>query len=392
MTWWKFRNGLQKVHLWIGLLLSIPFILIGVSGSLIIVVHSLPDFSVPFSFSSGEHQPLTRILEAAEKAAPDGQRASLIRVPQGLWQPAHVQMSPPPGVVVPGGANNQILGTTFVDPVTLEVLGSAERRRNGDFMRFLTTTHLALMFPSYYGAQTVGWMGVAMCLFGVTGLILWWPKRGQWRSAFGVKRGATGFRLNRDLHGAFGFWSLPVFMILSISGVYLVFPSTFGDTVKDLLPHESALVHREVASATVASIANPNALTADDAAKLALSVVPDARVHSVQLPPGDEGVFMVTMMPHYAGEGAPTISAFVGPGAEVSAVVDPRQDTLGTRILDWSKSLHFGLGLGIVWKVLAFFSGFLPLLFAITGLRMWQIRRAQRRALPEGLVAPAPAE
>ena len=31
----------------------------------------------------------------------------------------------------------------------------------------------------------------------------------------------------------------------------------------------------------------------------------------------------------------------------------------------------------------------LPLLFAITGLRMWQIRRAQKRALPDGLAAPA---
>jgi uncharacterized iron-regulated membrane protein len=94
-------------------------------------------------------------------------------------------------------------------------------------------------------------------------------------------------------------------------------------------------------------------------------------------------------MPHYSSEGAPTISAFVGPGTEVSAVVDPRQDPLGSRILEWSKALHFGLGLGVVWKVLAFFSGFLPLLFAITGLRMWQLRRAQRRTVPEGLAAPA---
>ena len=76
-------------------------------------------------------------------------------------------------------------------------------------------------------------------------------------------------------------------------------------------------------------------------------------------------------------------------GASVAAVVDPRQDPMGTRILDWMKALHFGLGLGVVWKVLVFLSGFLPLLFAITGLRMWQIRRAQKRAVPDGLVAPA---
>ena len=389
MSWRTFRNGLQKVHLWVGLALSIPFILIGLSGSAIVLVHALPDFSVPFAVSSGDHHPLTRIIESANKSAENGARATLIRMPQGTWEPAHVQMAPPPGVIVPGGGNNQIIGTTFVDPVSLEILGNEPRRANGSFMRFLTSMHLALMFPSYYGGQTVGWMGVAMCLFGVTGLILWWPKRGQWRSALLMRRGTRGFRLNRDLHSVIGFWSLPVFMVLSFSGIYLVFPTTVGDTIESVLPHESTLVHREVDAATVAGIPNPSALTPDDAAKLALAVVPDARLLSVQLPPGADGTYMVTLVPYYSTPGAPEISAFVGPGAEVSAVVDPRLDTLGTRILSWMKSLHFGLGLGIVWQVLVFFSGLLPLLFAITGLRMWQLRRAQRRAVPDGLAAPA---
>jgi uncharacterized iron-regulated membrane protein len=389
MSWRTFRNALQKVHLWVGLALSIPFILIGLSGSAIVLVHALPDFNVPFAMSSGDQLPLTRIIESANKSAENGARATLVRMPQGGWEPAHVQMAPPPGVIVPGGGNNQIIGTTFVDPVSLEILGNEPRRANGAFMRFLTSMHLALMFPSYYGAQTVGWMGVAMCLFGVTGMILWWPKRGQWRTALLIKRGTHGFRLNHDLHSVIGFWALPVFMVLSFSGVYLVFPTTVGDTIEELLPHESTLVHREVDAATVASIANPNALTADDAAKLALAVVPDARLLSVQLPPGEDGTFMVTLVPRYSTPGAPEISAFVGPGAEVSAVVDPRQDTMGTRVLDWMKSLHFGFGLGIVWEILVFLSGFLPLLFAITGLRMWQLRRAQRRAVPDGLAAPA---
>jgi hypothetical protein len=246
--WWKFRNALQKVHLWIGLLLSIPFILIGVSGSLIVLVHALPEFGMPLSTSSGDYRPLTRIIAAANEAAPEGKSAGLIRMPQGAWEPASVQLTEP------GSAQNQLGDTIFVDPVSLEILGSAERRRNGEFMRFLTSMHLALMFPSYYGAQTVGWMGVAMCLFGLSGLILWWPKKGQWRSGFLIKRGTRGFRLNRDLHSVIGFWSLPVFMILSVSGVYLVFPTTFGDTVEAMLPHESTLVHREVDAATIASI------------------------------------------------------------------------------------------------------------------------------------------
>ena len=79
--------------------------------------------------------------------------------------------------------------------------------------------HIALMAPGLYGPQTVGWLGIAMVLFGVSGLVLWWPRKGQWRFAFGIRRGARGFRLNRDLHSAVGFWILIVFLIVSISGV-----------------------------------------------------------------------------------------------------------------------------------------------------------------------------
>jgi uncharacterized iron-regulated membrane protein len=393
MSWWKFRNALQKLHLWIGLTLSIPFILIGVSGSIIIAINWLPDFRVPFATASGEVQSINSILDAANKVAPQNQRAAIVRMPQGAWQPARVQLAIPPELAPEGARGQNLLAdTVFIDPVSLEVLGGEERRANGNIMRVLTQLHLALMFPSYYGGQTVGWMGVAMCFFGVTGLILWWPRRGQWRSAFLLKRGTRGFRFNRDLHSVIGFWSLPVFMILSISGVYLVFPTTFGDSVEAMLPNESTLVHREVDAATLASISNREAITADEAAKLALAVIPDARLHSVQLPPTPGGTFMVNLLPLYAGEGAPQISAFVGPGAEVAAAIDPRQDTLGSRILAWLKALHYGFGLGLVWKLLAFLSGFLPLLFAITGLLMWQARRTQKRAVPEGLAAPAPAE
>ena len=41
--------------------------------------------------------------------------------------------------------------------------------------------------------------------------------------------------------------------------------------------------------------------------------------------------------------------------------------------------LHFGTGLGLVWTVLVFLSGLLPLALAITGVTVWWKRRALRR-------------
>ena len=39
---------------------------------------------------------------------------------------------------------------------------------------------------------TEGWIAVAMTFMGVSGLYLWWPRKGHWKQAFLVKRGARG--------------------------------------------------------------------------------------------------------------------------------------------------------------------------------------------------------
>jgi uncharacterized iron-regulated membrane protein len=388
MGWRSFRNGLQSIHLWVGLILSIPFILIGLSGSIIVFIQAMPDMTMPKAATAGQSQPLVKVIEAAEAAAPQEGAVNALVLPNGAGDPVQVQFGPPPGTR-PANVNLNTGKTLFLDPVSLKVLGDMERRRAGAFMRTVTTLHIALMFPGHFGLQFVGLMGVFLVLFGVSGLILWWPKKGQWRPAFGVKKGARGFRLHRDLHGAVGIWSLFVFLVISLSGVDLAFPVTFQDMVGTLLPLDSTVTEAKIDPAVAASIANPNTLTADDAVKLALAAVPDARVASIQLPPPEGGVYMVALNANPYGNGQPQISAFIGPGAEVSSIVDPRTYAIGKRFLVWLRVLHYGQGWGDPWRILVFFSGFLPLLFAITGLRMWQLKRSNRRPLPDALPAPA---
>ena len=142
------------------------------------------DYSAPIAPARGEMQPMTGILAAAQKAAPEGWPVATISMPEKLGQSAAVQVALPPGRRPQQGVNFVGL-TIYVDPVSLKILGSEERRRAGPLSRNLTTMHVALMAPGYYGLQLVGVLGVAMVLFGLSGLTLWWPRKGQWRSAFG---------------------------------------------------------------------------------------------------------------------------------------------------------------------------------------------------------------
>src|SRR5258705_5515410 len=388
MSWRAFRKGLQLVHLWAGLMLALPFILIGLSGSLIIAMNLVRDYSPPAAPAKGEMQPMTRILAAAQQAAPEGWPVATISMPAKLGQAAAVQVALPPGRRPQQGVNFVGL-TIYVDPVSLKILGSEERRRAGPFNRYLTTMHVALMAPGYYGLQAVGFLGIALVLFGLSGLTLWWPRKDQWRYAFGIRRGARGFRLNHDLHSVVGFWSLIVFLIISISGVDLAFPVTFQSAVGEVLTLETGVGSAVVNPAIAASIRDKNALTPDEAARVALSSIPNSRLLQVQLPPRPDGGYVVSMAPRPFDDGAPQISTFIAPGPEILDVVDPRNYSTGKRILVWLRVMHYGQGLGEIWRILAFFSRFLPLLFVITGFPMWQLKRAQRRTLPDALAQPA---
>jgi len=388
MTWHAFRKGLQFAHLWAGLILSIPFVLIGITGTIIIAINVMRDYSPPAAPARGEMQPMTSVLAAAQKAAPEDWPLTMIAMPSRIGLPATVQASLPPGRrAEPRPALQGI--NIYVDPVSLEILGTSERRRAGEFSRTAHNMHVALMAPAYYGLQTVGFLGIAMVLFGLSGLVLWWPRKGQWRFAFGVKRGAYGFRLNHDLHASVGFWSLIVFLIVSISGVMLSFPVSFQDAVGTILPLENNLTGATIDPATLATIRDRNSLTPDEAARIALAAIPNSRVREVHLPPRLDGVYMVMLIPRPFDDGAPEISTFIGPGPEILDIVDPRNSSSGKQLQQWLRVLHYGRGIGEVWRFLVFFSGLLPLLFAITGLRMWWLKRTRRQSIPEALPQPA---
>jgi uncharacterized iron-regulated membrane protein len=388
MTWWRFRNGLHFVHLWAGLILAVPIVIIGVTGSLIVAQDWVAEMSAPAAPARGAIRPIADIASAAQKAAPQGWPVMTVNIPDRAGQAAVVQVGLPPGRRVPRGRNVQGL-TLYLDPVSLKLLGSEERHRQGKFNQNLRSLHIALMVPQYYGVQIVGFLGVVMALFGLSGLVLWWPRKGQWRQAFWVKRGVRGFRLNRDLHSVAGFWSLAVFLVVCISGVDLAFPVTFQSAVGQMLPLGSSLSAPTVDATAAAAIADRNALTPDDAIHVAQSSISHARVVQVQLPARRDGVYMVSMVPRFTGDNAPQISTFVGPGPQILDVVDPRDYSTGRQLLVWLRILHYGQGLGDVWRGLVLFSGLLPLLFSITGFSMWWLKRAQTRAIPDASLQPA---
>ena len=52
----------------------------------------------------------------------------------------------------------------------------------------------------------------------------------------------------------------------------------------------------------------------------------------------------------------------------------------GEGIIAWQRALHYGEGLGGIYKFLVFVSGVIIPVFAVTGFLMWWLKRRNRRA------------
>jgi uncharacterized iron-regulated membrane protein len=378
-AWRTFRRHLLTVHLWLGLILCIPIVVIGVSGSALLVQSDHVSRSFPAATATGPKQTISRAIEVALAAGPANARLGRVDLALSDGNPVTVQLQPPGRRVRPV--------KIYVDPVSLEVLGTQEVVPRGEALGFLIGIHSFLMMKPYVGVKFVGALGAVMTLMGISGLVLWLPRKGRWRQAFLVRGGARGLPLNLDLHHAAGIWTVGVFLVMSVSGVYLCFPKTFADAVHVVLP--SGLGSGEP-MAGFAPTRGP--LDADMAVASAVSAVPDARAVAVQMPElAGRPIVVFLETTRFGGATRPEILVtFDQATGNVGYVDDPRYHGMAEKVVNLQNALHYGAALGIFWKVIVFVSGFLPLFFAITGFNIWWARRrVTRRVLEAGQIAPA---
>jgi uncharacterized iron-regulated membrane protein len=362
------------VHLWLGLILCLPIVVIGLSGSALLIQSHYWSRSFPAATATGPKQPIMRAIEAARAAGPADARLGRVDLSLRDGDPVTVQLNPP-GRGVPSIR-------VYVDPVSLEVLGTSEVTSRTNALGYLINIHSYLMMRSYIGVKVVGALGGVMILMALSGLVLWWPRKGQWRRAFVVRRGARGLSLYLDLHHAAGIWTFAVLLLMSVSGVYLCFPQTVTAGLEHVLP--SGLGSGEPLAGFVPT---PGPLDADMALASAGRAVPAARVVSVLMPEQSGRPILVSLeTTRFGGATQPQILVTLDQTTgDVVYVDDARDHGMVEQVVNFQNALHYGSAYGIVWKIVVFVSGFLPLFFAVTGLSIWWARRRVTRRTAEAL-------
>ena len=222
------RRFFVWLHRWVGLLMTVFLILVGVTGSLLAFNTDLERLVSPQLFATppspdARQLDLATLAEQAEAQEPHI-RASYFSVAAGQVN-MHVLPRTDPATGKPYGDVN--FNQMFLDPWTGKELG---RRMWADLsqgtinlMPFIYQLHMNLALGSP-GEWTLGIVALAWTLDCFYAIYLTFPTGWsrffiRWRPAWTIRWPAAGFRMNYDAHRASGLWFAPLLFIFAWSSV-----------------------------------------------------------------------------------------------------------------------------------------------------------------------------
>lgn len=363
------RKAMFQVHLWVGLLLVIYAILIGVSGSVLVLREEFerwtglnPDYGV--IEATGPQLTYGEVAAILRDKYPKS-KASLVYAPRAK-DPAYLAYM----------SNGRKTMVVSVQPYTGEILKAGSPPSN--WMTVMAQLHYFLLMDRNPGMTINGAGSALLVLMTISGLFIWWPGIHQWMRAFIVDFRKSWKRVNFDLHNVVGFWTLVFVTIWGISGVYLIWPREFTSAVSAISP-----VRMEGARLRVVASENPTGAINNLQSMIqhAISIIPSSHVGAISFPARNKAPLMFYMVKNGREtlSGADHIYYDPGTGKHLRTLFRNNPQTLGDWIIWLQRPLHYGTWWGMSVKIIWFIMGFTLPLLGVTGLLMYWNRYLRKK-------------
>ncbi len=407
------RPALTLVHRWVGLAIAGFLFISGLTGAVISWDHELDDLLNPrLMFAQSKAPPALSALDLADDIEARDPRVQVTFVP----------LAPEPGGTLAFGVEprrdpatgrlfephyNQV----FVDPAT----GAEQGRREWGavwpittetFVSFLYVLHYSLHIPELWGVDRWGvWLlgGVAIlwtvdCFVGfyltlpprrktASGASFW----SRWKPAWLIKTSASAYRINFDIHRAFGLWLWGVLFTVAFTAFSLnLYSEVFYPVmskVSQVTPGPFDLrkpVDRNSPIVPARTYAQVIAVAQADAARRGWKAPAGSAFYSPEY-----GIYGVAFHEPGGDHGA----AGVGPpylyyDGRTGALLGQRQPWVGTPadiFLQAQFPLHSGRILGLPGRILISLTGLAVCALSVTGVVIWwrkrQARASRRRRM-----------
>ena len=363
------RRKLLFLHRWLGIILGIYFLMLGVTGSLLVFAREIDRALNPELLTvqpQGQYQPLSAIVESFRREYPD---APMTYVNYPL---------PPNGVFnVRSGPNEASQLYVYVNPYTAEIIG--DRSRIGSFYGFLMYLHFYL-FIGQLGWTLNGWGALLLTVALLLGVWLWWPAHraggAVWKGRFSVRTNAGKSRVLYDLHNAVGIYPIVFSLIFTLTTLVFAFPDASRSVLYTLTGTPRDPVFR----------LNPEPdtplLPLDELVAVADRAI-DGRILRVSFPQTPDAPLQVRKewddWNRTRNRAMVTVNPYT---AEVLDVYDSRRhESPGRLLVQWAIPLHFGIWGGMPTRILYVVLGLVPVVAFVTGFWRWRLRkRAERKS------------
>jgi len=363
----KQRRYFLWFHRYLGLIAGLLFIIVGLTGSLLVFSQEIDQFFHPHLLQVEPQQQIIsaqKAVEIAQSHYPDLKIHRII-VPQNSQQVYTVMMLSPEDKYI----------DAYINPYSGELLGSRDWKQS--IGGFLIDLHVHLLAGDG-GMQIVGIVGIGLLLIGITGLLLW----NGWRnlkSTLKIRWRSPKPLMIYDLHKVVGVLSVAGLSLIAFTGAIMIYWTPFENLVYWLTGDTKP---PEVSSQIVA---NRVPMAIDDILQEAKMASPNTNLWKIFPAKKPQDTFNVWLI-------APEENAF---NKDISLSLDQysgkilqtsnaKESSLANRIMSAQYILHIGHYGGWLTRSLYGVIGLVPLGLLITGISMWQQRRwriAQRHAI-----------
>ena len=385
------KAGLLQIHSIAGLVLALLLAVIALTGSI-----------MSFEDEIVEHLN-AGIMQVAPRQAPALMPDELIarlEASQDFGKVASVTLSSDPSaaVRVRFGRDEQGARRTslYVDPYDARVLGSP---RGEEFFATVRRLHRWLLIPGDakgWGRQVTGVGALGLIVMLLSGLVLRWPRRARsvkmWLKP---NLGLSGRGLHRSLHAVIGTWVLPVYLVMTLTGLWYSF-DWYKDGVVWLLsrPHVAA-AKMQPKQPRAAGRSEPVQTVGFDRAWSTLQREEGGRFAKalLTLPTGPGTVIRIRSWPKDSTLDTTRdefrVDAVTGQVVSAERYADK---TFGERIIANLLDIHRGAFLGWPGKLAFMIAAALMPLFSVTGILLYLSRRKLRRPAQPPLGRLVPGE
>ncbi|WP_438970992.1 PepSY-associated TM helix domain-containing protein [Methylophaga sp.] len=358
----KFWIEFHKIS---GLMILIPLLLQSISGSIIVFDHAIdewlnPDILLTQPSDNAEQAPIGEVMASARSALPNTAYIKSLRKPRhdNTVYMAYVVMTEQSPYF---DKRMEVL----IDPYTAEV--TAVREWGKYFASFVYLLHFTLLLDTY-GALFLGFLAMLMFVNVIIGVYLGWPKsKAAWDWLLARKHRQTPLigRLKR-WHIMTGLISLPIFVVLILTGISMI----FHDQTEVLFdrPHPPELnVHFDT----------EQSIDIDQWLPAAKAHWPEAKWLRIAQPTSNSPAVIVTM--RQAGDPRKTTGSsqlWLHPQTnEVIAEQDYNALTIRQKTALWLFPLHSGEAFNLPGRLLIFLCGLLTSILTLAGGWLWYKRK-----------------